>query len=801
LGTGPIDGGEDYVLQKTADGYTLFFQSNEGTFYFAVPQTQSLFERFFDFLAAGREFFTFDFPTVLEVLKKIASPHLDINQSLLDKFSLQLKPQPVLKLYPTDGMKASRLEIDFDYPAELKKFLHKHPDKQVFTYDKDTAFENMCYKLLKRDKYVKQMIEFDEKRKSIGYFYYFKKGNHLDWVTSQGYNYLEKGFRIYMAEWNRFFGSAGSRIQVGITQNIEWLEFTPTIHYTAGEKEQLEESCAIVSIDTDTLTAVDKAGKLHLLSKNDIQKLADLYRFGERYGDTLRIPSENYLLIEKLYDKRMAEMPELERVLQSAEKLKSFDKIADYPVSPNFKAELRDYQKEGFKWLCFLQEYNFPGCLADDMGLGKTVQTLALLQTLKDQKKLKTSLLVAPVSAIPNWENEINRFTTGMSFHRHIGIKRDRDTAGWKKTDIVITSYATMRNDIEMLSSFDFDYIILDESQNIKNFTSRVSKAARVLKSKHRLALSGTPIENNSTELWALFDFLLPRYLGSRQWFTNNFVTPVEREKDEEQADLLKQMIYPFILRRKKDEVESQLPEKIEIVSKLRMRDEQAALYDETARYFRGELEKEMDEKGVGGSSIRVLEGMLRLRQLCLFPGLVNSEYKTVPSAKFEHFKGLLEDIIAEGHKVLVFSQFVEALKMIRGHLDDSAVDYSYIDGSVDISARGETIRRFQEDENRRVFLLSLKAGGVALNLTAADYVIIFDPWWNPAVEAQAIDRSHRIGQTKKVLVYRMVIEGSIEEKMLQLQENKKELVDKLVVSDSGAFKNLKRDDILQLFK
>jgi non-specific serine/threonine protein kinase len=407
---------------------------------------------------------------------------------------------------------------------------------------------------------------------------------------------------------------------------------------------------------------------------------------------------------------------------------------------------------------------------------------------------------VVPVSAIPNWEAEIERFTPGLSYHRHMGYNRDKDSTAWAEKDLVVTSYATMRNDIDMLKDFEFDYIILDESQNIKNLSSQVSKAAKILKGRNRLALSGTPIENNTMELWSLFDFLMPGFLGTYQWFNRQLAQGIEKGDEAEKSELLKKMIYPFVMRRKKQEVEKELPEKIEIVSKLHMEEEQLKLYGETSRFYREELDKEISEKGVTGSSMKIIEGMLRLRQICLFPRLVDEKFNKVPSAKFDHFKELLEDILAEDHKVLVFSQFVQVLKVLRGYCDEEQFTYSYIDGSVKVNTREKMVKSFQEDEGNRVFLLSLKAGGTALNLTGADYVIIFDPWWNPAVEAQAIDRSHRIGQTKKVMVYRMVVKDSIEEKMLVLQEKKKALVENLVASDAQAFKKLKKEDILNLF-
>ncbi|MCP4151202.1 MAG: DEAD/DEAH box helicase [bacterium] len=792
-----LDAGSNFTFKQKDEKIYLFFTTPGEGNYFAIPTKEKHFYKFFKFLAEGNEFFICDFHDVLKALQKVESKHLEIDSGLLKRYTLSLKPAPVLKICSKNEaeQKQERLILDFDYHSEIKKFLKTSPDKEVFTYERDSDFETMCNHLMKTDPLLKQEMDYNERDKSVDYFYNFKERDFIYWIVERGGYYMDKGFRIYVEEWNRFIGNTGSKIKVGLTNNIDWLEFTPRIHIS-----DTDAGFAIEEIDLEKSMVTDKKGQLHLLSKEELEKLKEIYLYGEQHGDTFRIPSRNHILVNALYDERMQEMPELENILTNSKKLEEFEKIDNYPVSANFRGQLRPYQQEGFKWLYFLREYGFPGCLADDMGLGKTVQTLALLQTLKDQNKLKTSLLVAPVSAIPNWEGEIEKFTSGLSFHRHIGSKRDKESTGWHEKELIITSYATMRNDIELLSQFQFDYIILDESQNIKNHTSQVSRAAKVLKGNSRLALSGTPIENNTMELWSLFDFLITGYLGNYRWFAHQFSNAIERDKSSSRIALLKKMIFPFILRRRKEEVELELPEKTEIVSKLRMEEEQATLYSEIAKSYRESIENEIEEKGVAKSSMKILEGMLRLRQVCLFPWLVDEKYSDVPSAKFAHFTGLLEDILAENHKVLVFSQFVEALKIIRGHFDESGIEYSYIDGSVNIKERGKNIKAFQEEEQRQVFLLSLKAGGVAINLTAADYVIIFDPWWNPAVEAQAIDRSHRIGQTRKVLVYRMVVEGSIEEKMLQLQESKRELVENLIVSDTKTFKNLKKEDILKLF-
>jgi superfamily II DNA or RNA helicase len=794
-----LDAGDHYILQVTDQNIYIFFTSSEGDHYLAIPEKPEYFHRFFQFLDAGQEFYIFDFRDVVSALQGVESKFLEMDSQLLKKYVLNLRPVPVLKIYPHDPVegKNERIEVHFDYIQVIRKFLEKHPDKEVFTYKRDSQFENMCLRLLGGDPLLKQEMDYDNLEKSVYYYFYFREGDYLKWVIERGKFYLDKDFRIYIAEWKRYIGTFGSQVHVAIQANIDWLEFKATVHdSSSGNGKGIE----IDAIDLEKNIVTDKKGTLHLLTKKEIEKLRDIYQYSDHHGNLFRVPSKNYILINKLYDKKMEEIPELKETLRSGKKLKKFEKIEDYPVSSTFNGQLRGYQTEGFKWLYFLREYGFSGCLADDMGLGKTVQTLALLQSLKDKGLLKTSLLVVPVSAIPNWEMETERFTR-LTFYRHIGIKRDKDTEGWETKDLVITSYATLRIDIELFSDFGFDYVILDESQNIKNYTSQVSRAAKILKGNHRLALSGTPIENTSLELWSLFDFLMPGYLGTSRWFSQQFAAAIEREKNSQKIDLLKKLIYPFILRRKKEEVESELPDKTEIVTKLRMEDEQLKLYAETAAYYREEIENEIEKKGISKSSMKILEGMLRLRQLCLFPQLVNEKFKGVPSAKFDHFTELMEDILSENHKVLVFSQFVEVLKIIRGHFNEENIAYSYIDGSVNIKTREKMIKTFQEENNQRVFLLSLKAGGVALNLTAADYVIIFDPWWNPAVEAQAIDRSHRIGQTKKVFVYRMVVEDSIEEKMLQLQEEKKALVENLIASDAKTFKNLKKEEILKLFR
>jgi superfamily II DNA or RNA helicase len=797
-----LNAGQYYEIIPSRQCTYLSFVSSENENWLAAPEHPEHFQRLFQFLDAQEEFFHYELEDVLSALNRVKSEYIIIREQALKKYRLSFLPIPVLNVYPaqTRSQKDQRLEIDFDYHTPLKEFIAGNPDKEICTYERDRAFESSCLEALKNDPQLIQQMDLDKEKNAMYHFYYFRGDDMLGWLVRRGKKYLEKGFKIYSVKWKRFIGNTAGSVQVNISTGIRWLEFKPYIQdpVTGSQYEIDLENIAPDGME-DMLTDIN--GRLHLVTPEEIGKLTKFYRYAEVHGRIFRVPSANYILINRLYDKKMEDIPALRDILTTGEKLKKFEQIPDYPLSPNFNGQLRGYQSAGFKWLYFLRDYGFSGCLADDMGLGKTVQTLALLRTLKDNNQLNTSLLVVPVSAIPNWESEISKFSPGLTVHRHKGPNRDKDAAGWKKNDLIITSYATLRGDVELFRGFEFDYIILDEAQNIKNISSQVSKAAKILNARNRLALSGTPIENNSMELWSLFDFLSPGFLGPHRWFNRQFANPIEKEKDDAKASLLKKMIYPFILRRKKEDVETELPGKIEIVSTLDMEDDQQELYAQTARYYRDQLDAEIDENGVAGSSIKILEGMLRLRQICLFPGLVDKKFNHIPSSKFEHFKELLEDILAEGHKVLIFSQFVEVLRILKSHCDQESLPYSYIDGSMEVNARGAMIERFQGDENTRLFLLSLKAGGVALNLTAADYVVIFDPWWNPAVEAQAIDRSHRIGQTRNVMVYRMVMKDSIEQKMLELQERKKTLVDNLITSDANTFKNLRKEDILDLFK
>lgn len=456
---------------------------------------------------------------------------------------------------------------------------------------------------------------------------------------------------------------------------------------------------------------------------------------------------------------------------------------------PKLKAQLRPYQEQGFKWIQYLHDQKLGGCLADDMGLGKTLQTIAMLATIYPKEKM-SSLIVMPKSLIFNWEREMQRFAPQISTYTFYGLGRDYEAM--RSANVVFTTYATMRNEIEKLKEEQFYYLILDESQNIKNLAAQTTKAALLLHGKHRLALSGTPIENNLAELYALFHFLNPAMFGSAAQFTEDYLTPIQKHSDKEATRQLRRKIYPFVLRRLKKDVLADLPDKIEQTLYVEMGDEQKRLYEQRRQYYAMAVQQQISEKGVAGAQFFVFQALNELRQIATIPeGLTDGR---VESAKLDLLSEQLMDSIANGHKALVFVNFLAAIESISARLDAAGVGFVTMSGAT--RDRQALVNRFQNDPDCRVFVMTLKTGGVGLNLTAADTIFIYDPWWNVAAENQAIDRAHRIGQQNKVLAYKLIAQDSIEEKILQLQQIKKELFDNIISADGASLKALSEDDI-----
>ncbi|MDD3238330.1 MAG: DEAD/DEAH box helicase [Candidatus Gastranaerophilales bacterium] len=480
--------------------------------------------------------------------------------------------------------------------------------------------------------------------------------------------------------------------------------------------------------------------------------------------------------------------------------ISTFSTMDNATLPKGVHAEFREYQAKGFSWLWFLYQYGLNGILADDMGLGKTLQALALIQKAKEKNKQAPNLVVCPTSVVFNWESEIQKFAPNLKCLTLTGPDRKELFKKIPKHDVIITSYALVRRDIECLKKYDFRYVILDESQNIKNAESITAQSVKQLNCQHKLALSGTPIENRLEELWSIFDFLMPGFLFNQSDFNYRYVNPIVERQDKAVEKRLKSQIYPFILRRMKRDVAKDLPDKVENIAYCELTPEQKDFYLDVLDSTKEELFKSIEQNGLEKNRLSIFSALLRLRQICCHPQLYDKEnLKGIKeSGKFEYLKGMLEEIISEGHRVLLFSQFVDMLDLVKEWLIKSGIKHEYLTGKT--KNRQEVVERFNEDDSIPIFLISLKAGGTGLNLTGADYVIHYDPWWNPAVEDQATDRAYRIGQTKKVFVYRLITKGTVEEKIQKLKQRKRNLVDSVISVDRNIGKTLTYADLQDIF-
>lgn len=498
-----------------------------------------------------------------------------------------------------------------------------------------------------------------------------------------------------------------------------------------------------------------------------------------------------------------------EKQLNFIKENKSFKKLVqdindpediDYKIPEELEGVLRDYQKVGFKWLKTLSRYGLGGILADDMGLGKTLQIIALLLSDKEEKGSYPSLVVAPTSLLYNWEEEVEKFAPTLKTLIVAGSREDREALikSIGDCDIVITSYPLIRRDILLYEDMNFRYCVLDEAQHIKNAKSINAKSVKKIKAKNYLALTGTPMENSLMELWSIFDYLMPGYLLSSRKFLETYEKPILKEKDEEALKDLNRHIKPFILRRLKRDVLKELPDKIEQKIVVELTNEQKKVYLAYLQAIKGEIEEEINSFGFNRSQIKILAGLTRLRQICCHPGMFIENYSG-GSGKIDSLEEILKDALEGGHRILLFSQFTSALNIIREMLEKNHVEYMYLDGSTNVLDRGKMVKDFNGGKGD-VFLISLKAGGTGLNLTGADMVIHFDPWWNPAVEDQATDRAYRIGQKNTVQVIKLITKGTIEEKIFKLQEKKKEMIDKVITEGETLVSKLSEDEIKYLF-
>lgn len=540
-----------------------------------------------------------------------------------------------------------------------------------------------------------------------------------------------------------------------------------------------------------------KDGTLGMLPEEWLKKYENILKFGRVKGDDLQISKLHFSLIDEL-GKDIDNFELEQELFEKKNKLLNFKEMAEIPLPKNIDAKLRDYQVEGFKWLNFLDEFSWGGILADDMGLGKTLQMLTFLQEQQNRDKSGVNLVVLPTTLIFNWQAEAAKFCPELKLFVHRGGTRQKVNGHWKDYDIILTTYGMVRSDIELFREFHFNYIVLDESQAIKNPDSLISKAARLLNARNRLVMTGTPVENNTFDLYSQMEFLNPGLLGSAEFFKTEFANPIDKMQDKEKAAQLRKIVYPFMLKRTKEEVAKDLPDKTESIIYCEMDSKQRKVYDTFREMYRQKLVDKMALDGKEKSSFLILEALLKLRQICDSPALLNDD------TEYDQNSAKLEEIIREieenagNHKILIFSQFLKMLDLIKVHLEKHKIKYEYLDGKT--TDRADRVNHFQEDDTCRVFLMSLKAGGVGINLTEADYVYLVDPWWNPAVEQQAIDRTHRIGQKKKVFAYRMICKDTIEEKILLLQDKKRDIAKDIISTEDGFLKKLSQNDIIDLF-
>ena len=723
--------------------------------------------------------------------------HVHFSEELVEHV---YKAKPDYRLYLTERDQSLVLQPAFVYngveirPGYFGDVIQPH-NGIVKIMQRNEAVENEYFELLQT---LHTDLEFNKKEQ----FFYLSGTNVL--ANNWFYRFTE-----LMREWNvellGFEGLKNLRVnvhkpetQVQVSSGIDWFDASVELKFGDQAVSIIEVKKALAQRQNFVKLG---DGSIGLLPEDWLKKYSLLLKMGETKGNKIRLKKFHFSVLDEL----LAEIDEdaLQKELEVKKGKLENILTNDYSnIAPpeHLTATLRPYQLAGFQWLIFLNEAGWGGILADDMGLGKTVQTLTFFQHYKNSNPGARFMVVCPTTLMYNWENEIKKFTPELTHIIHHGPKRSIDPGAYVGSDIIITTYGTMRSDIKVFKEIPFDYVVLDESQSIKNPQSQVAKASLLLNSRNRLALSGTPVQNNTFDLYAQMNFLNPGMLGSREFFMSEFATPIDKFREDEVKQQLRKLTYPFLLRRTKEQVAKDLPEKTETILYCEMGAEQRKIYESYRNIYRSQILGMIEERGMEKSQMHILQGLTKLRQICDSPAIMNEE------ERFHNYSIKLDELSREitenvgDHKVLIFSQFLGMLALIREKLKEENISHVYFDGSSTSNEREAAIQEFQNNHECRVFLISLKAGGIGLNLTAADYVYIVDPWWNPAVEQQAIDRTHRIGQTKNIFAYRLICKDTLEEKMLQLQERKRALAADLVSDDSAFQRRLTRDDIEFLF-
>jgi SNF2 family DNA or RNA helicase len=790
-------GNQLYHFSKNVDGRKLrpFFTKN----HIIIPRNieQQYYERFVSPLIASYDVYAKGFEIRQESLEPV--PVLTVSE-------LVASSRTVASGSFADGIdtdEESCQRITFDLSFQYGDF--------GFRFDSFSTSANVNLEK-KGDEYIFHRIRRDQRleRQKLTFLrevgldirhgrLVLPKSEAFDWLNTRSNQLRDAGFLLQQhSQDNKRYFLGYSSIDVSIEEGRDWFDIYANVRF--GEFE-------IPFIKLRSLI-LDKKQEF-MLPNGEIAVIPEAWftRFSELFGFLEHPDGIDGLMTDRLMLRKhhLALVQELERdnvatavMSRKLERLRDFQEIEPFPLPHGFNGTLRPYQQAGYNWMSFLRQYRFGGCLADDMGLGKTVMTLALLQGQKEAGATQPSMLVMPTSLIYNWELEARKFTPNLRVMVYTGTYREKNTALFDGYDLILTSYGIVRIDIDLLSDYRFHYVILDESQAIKNPSSHITKAVMHLDAAHRLILTGTPLENSTMDLWAQMTFINPGLLGSQSFFRNEFQIPIEKRHDEAKTNRLYTLIKPFMLRRNKAQVATDLPEKVESVLFCDMTDAQSEQYEEAKSYYRNLILERIEEEGMARSQMIVLQGLTKLRQIANHPRMVNDEYEG-DSGKLSDVLMRLESAMTENHKVLVFSQFIKHLNVVRQYLKEKGIKYAYLDGST--TDRQSQVALFQTDDSVKLFLISLKAGGLGHNLTAADYVFILDPWWNPAIEAQAVDRAHRIGQQKTVFTYKFIAKNTVEEKILALQQAKKQLAGSLITTEENFIKSLTREDIMVLLE
>ena len=660
-----------------------------------------------------------------------------------------------------------------------------------FTVARDEQLELTMTSVL-----IRQHPHFEEQLQQ--HHFYLHRSRFLDngWFLNAFEDWRKAGITIlgFKELTNNKLNEHRAKIDIKVLSGLDWFETAAEVSFGA-QKISLKYLHQSIRNKSKFVQLGD--GSLGILPDEWIERFTKYFHAGAVVEETIRTPKVNFSGIEALYEEEFITAEVKQELATFKERLSGFQAIAQVEVPQGLQTDLRGYQQQGLNWLNFLDEFGFGGCLADDMGLGKTIQIIAFLLLKKERNEEgPASLIVVPTTLLFNWQQELAKFAPSLKVHTVYGVERMKDTNGFDAFDVVMTSYGTMLHDIRYLKKYLFRTIFLDESQQVKNPSSLRYQAAALLKSRTKIMVTGTPVENSTFDLYGQLSLANPGLLGSRQYFKDVYSTPIDKFKDMKRSLELQKKVRPFILRRTKKQVATELPDKTEMVIYCEMGDTQRKVYDAYKAEYKSFLLSQREED-LARNSMHVLKGLTMLRQICNSPALLkDDQFYGDASSKITVLLEEIEGKQAE-HKILVFSQFVSMLDLIRKELVDRNIGHEYLTGQT--KNREAKVAAFQDNPEVRVFLISLKAGGTGLNLTEADYVYLVDPWWNPAVENQAIDRSYRIGQKRNVIAVRLICPDTIEEKIRLLQETKIDLVNDLVKTDQD-LKKLSRKQLIDLF-